>query len=133
MGFRSLGIVPRSLTCWFCMAVMLAGCDGSHDETVGGLQVPIPGGMTKSEEKGVELSIPGFGGAQASYRGKLEPNQVVDFYKKEMPARGWKPSIGVLSQGGMLTYAKEDKSLIVMVGKSNGDTNMTITVGEAKR
>ena len=133
MGFKSLGIVPRSLTCWFCMAVMLAGCDGSHDETVGGLQVPIPGGMTKSEEKGVELSIPGFGGAQASYRGKLEPNQVVDFYKKEMPARGWKPSIGVLSQGGMLTYAKEDKSLIVMVGKSNGDTNMTITVGEAKR
>ena len=133
MGFRSLGIVPRSLTCWFCMAVMLAGCGGSHDETVGGLQVPIPGGMTKSEEKGVELSIPGFGGAQASYRGKLEPNQVVDFYKKEMPARGWKPSIGVLSQGGMLTYAKEDKSLIVMVGKSNGDTNMTITVGEAKR
>jgi len=133
MGFRSLGIVPRSLTCWFCMAVMLAGCDGSHDETVGGLQVPIPGGMTKSEEKGVELSIPGFGGAQASYRGKLEPNQVVDFYKKEMPARGWKPSIGVLSQGGMLTYAKEGKSLIVMVGKSNGDTNMTITVGAAKR
>ena len=133
MGFRSLGIVPRSLTCWFCMAVMLAGCDGSHDETVGGLQVPIPGGMTKSEEKGVELSIPGFGSAQASYRSKLEPNQVVDFYKKEMPARGWKPSIGVLSQGGMLTYAKEDKSLIVMVGKSNGDTNMTITVGEAKR
>jgi|SRR5213594_193175 len=111
MGFRSLGIVPRSLTCWFCMAVMLAGCDGSHDETVGGLQVPIPGGMTKSEEKGVELSIPGFGGAQASYRGKLEPNQVVDFYKKEMPARGWKPSIGVLSQGGMLTYVKEGKSL----------------------
>jgi len=133
MEFRSLGIVPRSLTCWFCMAVMLAGCDGSHDETVGGLQVPIPGGMTKSEEKGVELSIPGFGGAQASYRGKLEPNQVVDFYKKEMPARGWKPSIGVLSQGGMLTYAKEGKSLIVMIGKSNGDTNMTITVGEAKR
>jgi hypothetical protein len=133
MGFTSLGIVPRSLTCWFCMAVMLAGCDGSHDETVGGLQVPIPGGMTKSEEKGVELSIPGFGGAQASYRGKLEPNQVVDFYKKEMPARGWKPSIGVLSQGGMLTYAKEGKSLIVMVGKSNGDTNMTITAGEAKR
>src|SRR5437016_298813 len=35
MEFRSLGIVPRSLTCWFCMAVMLAGCDGSHDETVG--------------------------------------------------------------------------------------------------
>jgi hypothetical protein len=133
MGFRSLGIVRRSLTCWFCMAVMLAGCGGSHDETVGGLQVPIPGGMTKSEEKGVELSIPGFGGAQASYRGKLEPNQVVDFYKKEMPARGWKPSIGVLSQGGMLTYAKEGKSLIVMVGKSNGDTNMAITVGEAKR
>src|SRR5438046_10615607 len=127
MGFRSLGIVPRSLTCWFCMAVMLAGCDGSHDETVGGLQVPIPGGMTKSEEKGVELSIPGFGGAQASYRGTLEPNQVVDFYKKEVPARGWKPSIGVLFQGCMLTYAKEAKGLMGKVENSHSDNNSQIT------
>src|SRR5207237_10387465 len=103
MGFRSLGIVPRSLTCCFCMAVMLAGCDGSHDETVGGLQVPIPGGMTKSEEKGVELSIPGFGGAQAWYRGKLEPNQVVDFSQKEMPAGACNTSIGARLQGGRLS------------------------------
>jgi hypothetical protein len=133
MRLRSLGMVRRSLTCLFWMVVMLAGCGGSHDETVGGLQVPIPGGMTKSEEKAVELSLPGFGGGQASYRGKLEPNKIVEFYKKEMPAHGWKPSIGVLSQGGMLTYVKEGKSVVVMIGKDNGDTRMTITVGAAKQ
>jgi hypothetical protein len=117
----------------FWIGVVLAGCSGSHEETVAGIQVPIPGGMTKSEEKGVELSLPGFGGGQASYRGKLDPDQVVDFYKKELPARGWKPSIGVVSKGGMLTYVKEDKSLLVMVGKTDGGSNMTITVGESKR
>jgi hypothetical protein len=88
--------------------------------------------MTKSEAKGVELSLPGFGGGQASYRGALEPNEVVDFYKKELPARGWKPSIGVLGRGGMLTYVKEGKSIVLMVGKDNGGTNMTIMVGESK-
>src|SRR5437870_11692321 len=102
MGFRSLGIVPRSLTCCFCMAVMLAGCDGSHDETVGGLQVPMPGGMTKSGATGVELSSPEHGGAQAWYGGKPEPNQGASFDKKEMRAERWRRSIQVRSHGRVM-------------------------------
>jgi hypothetical protein len=117
----------------FLFLVSLWGCGGAHEETVGGIDVPIPGGMTKSEEKSIELSLPGFGGAQAAYQGKLDPDRVVEFYKKEMPARGWQPSMGVLSKGGMLSYAKESKSVVVIVGKNETGTRMTITVGGSQR
>ena|ERR671924_2244105 len=126
-------ILLRAMTCCSCVVVIFVGCDGSHEESVSGVKVPIPGGMTKSGEKGVELSLPGFGGGQASYQGNVHPDKVVEFYKKEMPARGWKPGGGLASQGGMLTYAQEGKSVVVMVGKSNNGTNMTITVGASKQ
>src|SRR5919109_4776488 len=128
-----LAIRLRSLGFAFSVIVTLAGCGGSREDTVAGVKVPIPGGMTKSGEKGVELSLPGFGGGQASYQGNVHPDKVVEFYKREMPARGWKPGGGLASQGGMLTYAQEGKSVVVMVGKSNNGTNMTITVGASKQ
>jgi hypothetical protein len=80
--------LPGLISC-FWLATALTACGGSHEETVAGVQVPVPSGMTKSEEKGVELSLPGFGGGQAMYRGKREPGEVVEFYKKELPERGW--------------------------------------------
>ena len=133
MRFLSLSVFARVSIGFFCLSVILSGCAGSREETVAGVNVPVPREMTKSEGKGVELSLPGFGGGQASYHGQLDPNQVVDFYKKELPARGWKPSIGVLAHGGMLTYVKEDKSIVVMVGKDAAGTNLTIMVGETKK
>jgi hypothetical protein len=126
-------VLTLSFALSLAVVVTLTGCGGSREETVAGVTVPIPSGMTKADEKGVELSVPGFGGGQASYRGSLDPNDVVEFYKREMSNRGWKPSVGVLSQGGMLTYVKDDKSLIVLIGKNGGGTKVTITVGEAKR
>ncbi len=100
---------------------------------MGGVKVPIPGGMAKSQETGIELALPGFGGAQAAYRGKVDPDQVIAFYKKEMPARGWKPTLGLLSQGGMLSYVKESTTVVVIVGKTDSGTNMTIMAGGTQR
>jgi hypothetical protein len=122
------------LTVWLLwLTLSTSSCGGSHEETLGGVKVPIPGGMTKSQETGIELSLPGFGGAQAAYRGKVDPDQVIAFYKKEMPARGWKPTIGLLSQGGMLSYAKESTTVVVIVGKTDSGTTMTIMAGGTQR
>lgn len=127
-------MIARRFGAYLFLLVLSAwGCGGAREETVGGINVPVPGGMTKSDEKSIELSLPGFGGAQAAYHGKLDPDKVVEFYKKEMPARGWQPSIGALSKGGMLSYAKESKSVVVMVGKNDAGTSMTITVGGSQR
>ena len=128
-GLRMLQLAA----CLFWVMATTSSCGGSHEETVGGVKIPIPGGMTRSQESGIEVSLPGFGGAQAAYQGKLDPDKVIEFYRKEMPARGWQPSIGLLSKGGMLTYVKDSTTVIIAVGKTNSGTGMTIIAGGTQR
>ena len=116
----------RLAACLVCITVAASGCSGSYEETVGGVKIPIPGGMTRSQESGIEVSLPGFGGAQAAYRGKLDPEKVIEFYQREMSARGWQPSIRLLSKGGMLTYVKDSTTVIITVEKTDSGARMAI-------
>lgn len=127
MSLRIASFLKRPTTLFFI--VLLNGCGGSYEETVAGIKIPIPSGMKKSQDKGVEISLPGFGGGQASFQGTLEPDKVIEFYKKEMPDRGWTPSISLLSRGGMLAYTKDNQNVLVTVGKTDGTTALSITVG----
>jgi hypothetical protein len=111
------------------MILIFAGCSKSYDEKIAGVEIPIPRGMKKSDGAGVEVALLGLGGGQSSFRGQLEPRKVIEFYKKEMPSRGWQPNAGVISKGGMLTYAKDNRTVIIMVGGNNDATTMTVTVG----
>jgi hypothetical protein len=128
-----LGRWLQLAVCLISIAVSTSGCGGSYEETVGGVKIPIPGGMTRSQESGIEVSLPGFGGAQASYQGKLDPEKVIEFYRKEMPARGWQPSLGLLSKGGILTYTKDTTTVIITVGKTDSGAGMTIIAGGSQR
>ncbi len=123
----------RIVSWFFVAALILSGCSGSYDETIAGVHIPIPRGMTKSPQQGIELALPGFGGAQTAYEGSVEPEKVVAFYKKEMPARGWQSAVGILGKGGMLSYTKEGKALVVMIGTKDGKTALTLMVGGAPR
>ena len=123
----------RLTGCLLYITVSMSGCGGSYEETVGGVKIPIPGGMTRSQESGIEVSLPGFGGAQASYQGKLAPEKVIEFYRKEMTTRGWQPSLGLLSKGGMLTYVKDSTTVIITVGKTDSGTGLTIIAGGTQR
>ena len=115
------------------LALLALGCGRSYEESVAGVRVPIPSGMKKSQTKGIELSLPGFGGAQTSFQGNLEPINIIEFYKKEMPSRGWQPNIELTSKGGMLTYTKENQTVVVMVTKIDGGSSLSITVGGTGR
>ena len=115
--------------CLLGITVATSGCGGSHEETVGGVKIPIPAGMTRSQESGIEVSLLGFGGAQTAYQGKLDPDKVIEFYRKEMSARGWQPGIGLLSKGGMLTYVKDSTTVIITVAKTDSGTRMAIIAG----
>jgi hypothetical protein len=123
--FQLIGLIGLTL--------IFAGCSSSYEETVAGVKIPIPSGMKKSQTKGIELSLPGFGGAQTSFQGNLEPDKIIDFYKKEMPNRGWQPNIELTSKGGMLTYTKENQTVVVMVTKGDGGSSLSITVGGTGR
>ena len=119
----------------FLLATILifAGCNKSYDEKIGGMEIPIPRGMKKSDGAGLEVALLGFGGGQSSFRGQLGPEKVIEFYEKEMPARGWQPNAGVISKGGMLTYAKDNRTVIIMIGGNNDATTMTVSVGGTGR
>jgi len=110
-----------------------SGCGGSKEETIAGVMVPVPKAMTRSAEKPAELSLLGFGAGQASFSGNMDTDKLIEFYKKEMPARGWQPNMNLRSGGAMLGYSKEGKTLLVAIGKQDGATNLTLTVGGMRR
>jgi hypothetical protein len=130
---KNITLLLRSAL-WVAMAAIVAsGCSRSYDETIAGVQIPIPHGMAKSPEQGIQLALPGFGGAQVSYEGNVAAEEVVAFYKKEMPERGWQSAAGILGKGGMLSYTKESKAVVVMVGSKDGKTALNIMVGGVPR
>jgi hypothetical protein len=59
--------------------------------------------------------------------------ELIEFYKMEMPARGWQPNMNLRSGGAMLAYGKEGKTLLVGVGKQEGKSTLTLTVSAAGR
>jgi len=110
------------------LAATLSGCAGSYDETISGVTIPVPKAMAKSSDKPAEMSFLGFGAGQATFHGDMSVDKIVEFYKKELPARGWQPSMNVQSDSAMLTYGKEGKTLLIAVGKANDKTSLTLTV-----
>jgi len=110
-----------------------SGCGGSKEETIAGVTVPVPKAMTRSAEKPAELSLLGFGAGQASFSGNMDTDKLIEFYKKEMPARGWQPNMNLRSGSAMLGYSKEGKTLLVAIGKQDGKTNLTLSVGGMTR
>ena len=107
---------------------LASGCGGSYDETIAGVAVPVPKSMTRSSEKPVEMSLLGFGAGQATFHGGMKTADIVEFYKTEMPARGWQPNLNLRGGGAMLAYSKEGKTLLVSVGKESEKTSLTLTV-----
>lgn len=113
---------------YFLTAVMLAACGGSRDETISGVTIPVPSAMKKGTEKPVEISILGFGAGQATFHGNMETDKLVEFYKKDMPARGWQPSMNLLSGGAIIAYSKESKLVLIGISKQNSETVLSLTV-----
>jgi hypothetical protein len=124
-------ISRQRLVClsYFLIAVTLTACGGSRDETISGAIIPVPSAMKKGSEKPAEISFLGFGAGQATFHGDMEINKLIEFYQKEMPARGWQPSMNLSSGGAMLAYSKDGKSLMIGIGKQNGETVLSLTVG----
>jgi hypothetical protein len=111
------------------LLLMLAGaCAGSRDEIVAGVTIPVPIAMKKGAEKPVEVSIFGFGAGQASFHGNMDSAKLVEFYKKEMPARGWQENMNLRSGGAVLAYSKEGKNVLIGISKQSDETLLSLTV-----
>ena len=85
--------------------------------------------MNKSTDQGIELMVPGFNGGQVAYQGKVEPREVIRFYQKNMPLNGWDPYASLVTGSGLLVFTKSNKSVLIMVSASTGNTTLAILVG----
>lgn len=111
------------------LIILASACGGSRDETVGNVTLPVPSAMKKGTEKPVEISFFGFGAGQASFHGAMESAKLVEFYKKELPARGWQESMNLLSGGAILAYSKDGKTVLIGISKQDKETVLSLTVG----
>jgi hypothetical protein len=131
---RYLAVIrPKPSILLFTALALSIGCARSYDETIADTPVPVPKAMTRSADKPAEMSLLGFAAGQASFQGKIETDEIVEFYKKELPARGWQSNMNLRSGGAMLAYTKEGKTLLIGVGKQSDATYLTLTVGGASR
>jgi 7-cyano-7-deazaguanine synthase in queuosine biosynthesis len=121
--------IRRFLLATIILPLLLIACGGSRDETISGVAIPVPNAMKKSAEKPVEISFFGVGAGQASFRGDMESEKLVEFYKKEMPARGWQSNMSLLSGGAMLAYSKDAKTVMIGIGKQDNQSVLSLTVG----
>lgn len=122
--FHALEVTLASLL----LTMAMTGCsilfpqDEQREEIVAGTLIPIPGGMNKSTERRVELSIPGIEGGTLTYQGAADPKEIISFYQIEMPRRGWTPKGSLVSHGGALAFTKESRSALIRVSTSSGAT-----------
>jgi hypothetical protein len=122
-------LLQVALIALFC-SLSLAGCAiEQRDEVVAGVTIPIPGGMSRATDDRVEVALPGFGGGKVTYRGNVDPEEIVAFYQREMPARGWRSNASLVTRGGMLAYTKENRSVLIIVSSADRDTTLGIVVG----
>ena len=120
-----------SLRHWTVLSILLvlsSACARSYDETIAGATVPVPKAMKRGSEKPAEMSLLGFGAGQATFQGNMNTDEIVEFYKKELPARGWQSNMNLRSGGAMLGYSKEGHTLLIGVGKQENTTVLTLTV-----
>jgi len=118
----------RSSLLVLLLCMLASACAGSRDETVAGVTLPVPSAMKKGAEKPVEIAIFGFGTGQASFHGNMESAKLVEFYKKELPARGWQDSMNLIG-GGVLAYSKDGKTVLIGISKDDKGSVLSLTVG----
>jgi len=117
---------------WVLLLVMPLGSalgEQQSTEVIAGSPIPIPSEMSKATDQSLELMVPGFNGGQVAYQGKVEPREVIRFYQKNMPLNGWDPYASLVTGGGLLVFTKSNKSVLIMVSESNGNTTLAILVG----
>jgi hypothetical protein len=97
------------------------------------LKIEAPAGAAKP---GLPEDVPPFPGAKmtasiqgmTSFQTSASLKEVADFYKRELPARGWTLQEGGMEtdQMAMYTFSKGDRSCQVMITREGETTNLNI-------
>jgi hypothetical protein len=122
----------RSIMWVVCiLMLMVFACQRRTTEVISGIEIPIPGKMTKNTDKSFE-PIPGFEDGQVSYQGKVSPSDIFTFYQEVMAADGWQPTARFADKKDRIAYFKGNRLVLIRYNDSpdgNGNTVLTIFAG----
>lgn len=117
-------------------AVTIKGADGkdlklSSEAPAELKDFPVPSGMTldgtgSMEAGGSKMSV-------ANWKGKGKTAEVADFYKKNMPAKGWKEeSVFTADDTAMLSYSKDsgESATITIAQEEDGTIDIGLLLGK---
>ena len=113
------------------LMLMVFACQRRTTEVISGIEIPIPGKMTKNTDKAFE-PIPGFEDGQVSYQGKMTPADIFTFYQEVMAADGWQPTARFADKKDRIAYTKGNRLVLIRYNDSpdgNGNTVLTVMVG----
>lgn len=127
-----------------CLCVLvLSGCVGlsKQDKQMGnsGLlepqatlkynDIPVPAGFNLVAEDSYSFESAGVRVGLLKYKGKARPEQVVNFYKEQMPMYNWS-LLNVIEYGQcILNFEREQESCIINMFTKGNSITLTISVG----
>jgi len=127
-----------------CFSVfMLSGCAGfsKKDRQMGSPNllepqvtlkfndIPVPAGFKLVPQDSYSFESAGVRVGLLKYKGKAQPQQVVNFYKEQMPMYSW-GLLNVIEYGQcILNFEREQESCIVNMLANGKSITLTISVG----
>lgn len=91
--------------------------------------VPVPAGFVLMPQDSYSFEASGVRVAMLKYRGKASPDQVVNFYKEQMPMYNWAFLNAVEYGQRILSFEREQETcLVTLLSKGNNNT-LTIALG----
>ncbi|MDD5730676.1 MAG: hypothetical protein PHN57_06065 [Candidatus Omnitrophica bacterium] len=126
-----------------CLSLGVYGCttyyqDSSYSKSQGLLEpsatvkfidVPVPAGFKAIPQNSYSFESSGVRVGVLKYHGKADPDQVVNFYKEQMPINNWH-LLNVIEYGErVLNFDRENETCIVSLQAKGNSVTLTISVG----
>ena len=91
--------------------------------------VPIPVGFKSMPQDSYSFESSGVRVGVLKYRGKVNPEQVVNFYKEQMPMYNW-ALLNVIEYGQrLMNFERETETCIISLDPKGSSTMLTISLG----
>ncbi|MBU1726689.1 MAG: hypothetical protein KJ880_03575 [Candidatus Omnitrophica bacterium] len=91
--------------------------------------LPVPRGFLMVNEESYSFENAGTRVAMLKYKGKAEPEQVVNFYKEQMPMYSWS-LLNIIEYGqSILNFERENETCLVTLLPKGSNVIVSISLG----
>ena len=125
-------------TICFLLSVALMGCSTTSNSRIEPQAIlkfsdlPIPAGLKSLPQASYSFENAGVRVAVLKYQGKVNIDQVINFYKEQMPMYNWN-LINIIEYGQrLLNFERENETCIITIqvaGFWNEDALVTVSLG----